>query len=45
LGGIHYKPAVEAGKKQGEDLGNFIINKLDDGINFKTANSIISELN
>ena len=36
FGGIHYKPAVEAGKKQGEDLGNFIINKLDDGINFKT---------
>ena len=34
-GGIHYRPAIEDGKKQGENLIEFIINKLNDSIDFK----------
>jgi hypothetical protein len=27
-GGIHYKPAIENGLKQGQDLGNFVLSKI-----------------
>ncbi len=28
-GGIHYRAAIEVGIKQGRDLGEFIVDKLD----------------
>jgi hypothetical protein len=34
-GGIHYRPAIEFGKQQGEELIQFVLNKLKDSIDLK----------
>ena len=34
-GGIHYRPAIEYGKKQGVELVQFIFNKLRDSVDLK----------
>ncbi len=41
-GGIHYRPAVEMGKEQGKKLGEFLIEKLNDSINFINANNKVT---
>ena len=42
-GGIHYRPAVEMGKEQGKKLGEFLIEKLNDSINFNQKTVFFSE--
>ena len=41
-GGIHYRPAVEMGKEQGKKLGEFLIEKLNDSIDFINENDKVT---